>query len=225
MNDHKIYAVIPAYNAAKTIQQVVIELRKSLPGISIIVVNDGSLDATAAIINELDVITIEHENNLGKGTALRDGISKALVSGGEFIFTIDCDYQHNPVECGKFLDKILRENLDLVIGSRMANLNQMPFYRRISNKVTSVLISWRIKQTIADSQSGFRLYRAPVLQSIKLSSKRFEIESEMLIKAALKGFKIGTLNIETIYTYNQISYIKIIDIFRFLRLYLQSFSW
>lgn len=225
MNDHEIYAVIPSYNAAKTIKQVVSELRRSLPKISIIVVNDGSLDGTAAIIKELDVIIIEHKNNFGKGVALRNGIRKALVLGGEFIFTIDSDYQHNPVECKNFLNKILRENLDLVIGSRMANLDQMPCYRRISNKITSKLISWRIKQTIADSQSGFRLYRAQVLQSIKLSSKQFEIESEMLIKAALEGFKIGMLNIETIYTYNQISYIKINDVFRFLRLYFQSFFW
>ena len=225
MKDHEIYAVIPSYNAAETIKQVVTELRRSLPKISIIVVNDGSLDDTAAIIKELDVITIEHKNNFGKGVALRNGIRKALVSGGKFIFTIDSDYQHNPVECNKFLNKILTENLDLVLGSRMATLDQMPFSRRISNKITSKLISWRIKQTIADSQSGFRLYRAQVLQSINLSSKQFEIESEMLIKAALKGFKIGMLNIETIYTCNQISYIKIIDIFRFLRLYLQSFFW
>ena len=225
MNEHEIYAVIPSYNAAKTIKQVVSALRRSLPKISIIVVNDGSLDGTAAIIKELDVITIEHKRNFGKGVSLRNGIRKALVSGGEFIFTIDSDCQHNPVECKNFLNKILRENLDLVIGSRMANLDQMPFYRRISNKITSKLISWRLKQTIADSQSGFRLYRAQVLQSIKLSSKQFEIDSEMLIKAALKGFKIGMLNIEAIYTYNQISHIRIIDVFRFLRLYLQSFFW
>ena len=225
MKNYKIFAVIPAYNAAKTIKQVVVELQKCLPEILIIIVNDGSFDETATILKELDVITIEHTNNLGKGVALRYGIRRALEAGGEFIFTIDSDNQHNPVDCRRLLNELLEQNLDLVIGSRMANLAKMPFYRLISNKVTSKLISWRIKQTIADSQSGFRLYRAHLLQSVKLYSTHFEIESEMLIKASLRGFKIGMVNIETIYTYNQTSYIKAIDIFRFLRLYFQSFSW
>ena len=225
MKDYKIFAVIPAYNAAKTIKQVVGELQKCLPEILIIIVNDGSFDETATILKELDVITIEHTNNLGKGAALRNGIRRALEAGGEFIFTIDSDNQHNPVDCRKLLNELLEQNLDLVIGSRMGNKGKMPFSRQISNRVTSKFVSWRIRQKIADSQSGFRLYRAQLLQSIKLSSTQFEIESEMLIKAALKGFKIGTINIETIYTYNQTSYIKAIDIFRFLKLYFQSFSW
>ena len=225
MKNDKIFAVIPAFNAAKTIKRVVAELQRCLPEISIIIVNDGSFDETATILKELDVIAIEHTNNLGKGAALRNGIGRALNAGGELIFTIDSDNQHNPVDCSKLLKELLEQNLDLVIGSRMGNAGKMPFYRQISNKVTSKFVSWRIRQEIADSQSGFRLYRAQLLQSIELSSNQFEIESEILIKAALKGFKIGTINIETIYTYNQTSYIKAIDIFRFVRLYFQSFSW
>ena len=217
--------MIPAYNAAKTIKQVVVELQKCLPEILIIIVNDGSFDETETILKELDVITIKHTNNLGKGTAIRNGIRRALEAGAELIFTIDSDNQHNPVDCRRLLNELLEQNLDLVIGSRMSNVYKMPISRQISNKVTSKFISWRIRQKIADSQSGFRLYRAQLLQSIKLSSTQFQIESEMLIKAALKGYKIGTINIETIYNYNQISYIKTIDIFRFLKLYFQSFFW
>jgi len=225
MKNHKIYAVIPAYNAAKTIKQVVLELQRCFPEILIIIVNDGSFDETAAILKELDVITIEHTNNLGKGAALRNGIRRALEADGDLVFTIDSDNQHNPVDCKKLLNELLEQNLDLVIGSRMGDVDKMPFYRQISNKVTSILVSWRIRQKIADSQSGFRLYRAQLLQSIELSSNKFEIESEMLIKTALKGFKIGTIDIDSIYTYNQTSYIKAVDILRFLKLYFQSFSW
>ncbi|MFQ5751991.1 MAG: glycosyltransferase family 2 protein [bacterium] len=225
MTNCNICAVIPAYNAAKTVKQVVNDLKECSKDIQIIVVNDGSTDTTESIVKDLDILYLEHKKNLGKGTALRSGFRRALSLAPRYILTLDADAQHNPKNLAKFVNKLEDDDLDFVIGSRMSDISGMPLHRILSNRITSKLISWRIGQNIVDSQSGFRLIRANVLRNMTLNSKRFELESELLIKAGLNGYKIGFANIETIYHKNQFSSMKIIDIFRFVILYLKSFFW
>lgn len=225
MQHDNIYAVIPAYNAAKTLQSVIMELREVIPGIAIVVVDDGSSDATSQIAANLGVKWVQHHRNLGKGAALKRGFHEALSGKARLIFTLDADGQHNPREAIKLLDKIERENLDVVIGSRMTNLSVMPIPRIISNITTSKLISWRIKQNADDSQSGFRLYREETLKGMDVKTNHFDFESELLIKIGQSGFKVGSVAIETIYTSNGVSSIRLIDIFRFTMVYLRSFFW
>ncbi len=225
MEKCNISALIPAYNAEKTIKLVIGELKSISEVANIIVVNDGSSDNTKNIVTNLETFYLEHEGNLGKGAALKTGFKKALELNTNVIVTLDADCQHKPKELIKLIDELLKRKLDLVIGSRLSNTKEMPFHRLVSNRVTSKLISWRVGLDISDSQSGFRAIRTKVLKNINLQSNRYELESELLIKAALFGFKIGFTNIKTIYPKNQPSSIKFTDILRFVLVYIKSFTW
>lgn len=219
----KIYAIIPAYNSEKTIRQVIDDTKTHLPEKSLIVVDDGSHDKTVEIIKDTGVIVLSHEVNQGKGAALKTGFKKALESGADFIFTLDSDGQHQPEAVNRFLDALNQNKADIVLGSRMHDLAQMPFHRKLSNKITSGLISLRIGSPIEDSQCGFRLIRASVLAKINLERDRFDMESEFIIKAGLAGYKFCSVPIKTLYQ-NQSSAIRhISDTFRFIKLYLKSF--
>ncbi|MFQ5648475.1 MAG: glycosyltransferase family 2 protein [bacterium] len=222
----RIYAVIPAYNAAMTLRRIVKRLKSSIPSATIIVVNDGSIDATEKTIAGIDdIIYLKHDHNLGKGTTLRSGFKKALAEGATLILTLDADGQHDPADAEGLLDELYRQNADVMIGSRMTHTERMPLPRVMSNKITSKLISWRLGAKIEDSQSGFRLYRSRVFEALPLHGKFFDLETELLIKIGQRGSRIGTATIETIYQKDQPSAMRIIDIFRFVKVYMHSFFW
>ena len=193
---NKICAVIPFYNEEKTISEII---NRTLQYVDkIIAVNDGSTDNSKQKINNLqNVIVIDYEKNYGKGFALNKGFEKALELGYDTVVTLDSDLQHDPV----FIPDLLREieNYGIVIGNRLNNLADMPLQRRLSNKITSFLLSVKTGQIIPDSQSGFRAIRSDVLRVVKTRSHGYEAESEQIILAARKGFKIGFVNTSTIY--------------------------
>jgi glycosyltransferase involved in cell wall biosynthesis len=226
MEISKICAVIPAYNASKQLRKVVDDLRQWNPKIAILVVDDGSTDDTKRVAKSLNVLVKEHNKNLGKGAALKLGFKTALSMGANVIITLDADAQHNPKDIKQLFSKMDTEKLDLVVGSRMSDTANMPIHRVLSNKITSKLISWRLGQKIEDSQCGFRLIRAELLKNIILESTKFDLESELIIKSGLNGFKIGSATIETIYTDHGSSAINLVtDTFRFIRLLVKSFFW
>jgi len=101
----------------------------------------------------------------------------------------------------------------------------MPIHRKLSNSLTSKIISLRIKQKIVDSQCGFRLYKRKIFETFALTANHYDLESEILIKAGICGFKIGFVNIPAIYQANLNSYIRMIDIFRFIRIIIKSMLW
>ena len=193
---NKICAVIPFYNEEKTLSEII---NRTLQYVDkIIAVNDGSTDNSKQKINNLqNVIVIDYEKNYGKGFALNKGFEKALELGYDTVVTLDSDLQHDPV----FIPDLLREieNYGIVIGNRLNNLADMPLQRRLSNKITSFLLSVKTGQIIPDSQSGFRAIRSDVLRVVKTRSHGYEAESEQIILAARKGFKIGFVNTSTIY--------------------------
>lgn len=224
-----IYVVIPAYNAARTIAGVIGQINRHLPESTVIVVNDGSSDQTAAVLAALahkTIVYLEYPTNRGKGAALKKGFSQALQTGAKVIATIDADNQHQPEDIGKLMQKFEENQCDLVIGSRMSNIACMPVHRRLSNRMTSRLISWRTGQEIPDSQCGFRLIKSKVLEKMKLDTNGFEMESELLIKAALSGFKIGSTEIQTVYFKEHSSSMKLFrDTMRFTNLFFKSLFW
>jgi glycosyltransferase involved in cell wall biosynthesis len=219
-----LYAIIPAYNSEKTIDKVISDLRAHLSAADIIVVDDGSSDSTSEIARALKTIVIAHKKNLGKGAALKSGFKKALSLGAKFVLTLDADGQHNPKDVNRFLSKYEETPFDIIIGSRMANIRDMPIHRILSNKITSQLISWRVGQRVPDSQCGFRLIKADVLKNLQLKTNRFDMESELILKASKKGHKIGFVNIDTIYSNNSTSAMNLIkDTSRFIWVYIHSF--
>ncbi len=216
----KVAVVIPAFNAAGTIAELINQISKFISPENIFVVDDGSDDQTEFIARDLGVWVLHHVNRKGKGTALRDGAMKALGLNYELILTIDSDLQHDPAEIPKFLSAA--SNLDIVIGRRNISTDTMPIHRVISNKLTSKMIASRTGAAIEDSQCGYRLYRARVLRAIDSRCRHFDYESDMLLKATIEGYRVGFVPIKTIYNGSDSS-MRVIDILRFIRVYLKSF--
>lgn len=193
---NRVCAVIPFYNEERFIKKVVTDTLKYVD--KIIAVNDGSTDKSIEHLQSIPGVEIINlKKNNGKGFALQQGFEEALNRNIEFIITLDGDGQHPPESIPLLLNKI--ENFDIVIGNRLDDLSSMPIHRRLSNKLTSFLLSKKLGTKIYDSQSGFRIYKQEVLRKIKTVFSGFEAESEILVKAVRNGFKVGFINIPTIY--------------------------
>lgn len=193
---NRVCAVIPFYNEERFIKKVVTDTLKYVD--KIIAVNDGSTDKSIEHLQSIPGVEIINlKKNNGKGFALQQGFEEALYRNIEFIITLDGDGQHPPESIPLLLNKI--ENFDIVIGNRLDDLSSMPIHRRLSNKLTSFLLSKKLGTKIYDSQSGFRIYKQEVLRKIKTVCSGFEAESEILVKAVRNGFKVGFINIPTIY--------------------------
>jgi len=148
-----IVALIPAHDEAPRIASVVAATVDQLP---VIVVDDGSTDATTVRAREAGADVIEQRPNQGKGAALRTGFRRALADGADAILTLDADGQHDPAEIRRFLAAWAAEpRPDLVIGQR--SFRAMPPVRRLSNELGRIAFSWAVGQPIPDNQSGYRL--------------------------------------------------------------------
>lgn len=189
-------AVIPFYNERNTIREII---ERTLPYVDkIILIDDGSLDGSAQMIEENErVILLVNEKNMGKGAAMNKGFLKSAELGFSVTVTLDADLQHDPKCIPDFLSQI--NNYDIVIGNRLGDISSMPGHRILSNFLTSFFLSKKTGVKILDSQSGFRAYKTGILQRIIPGYKGFEAESEILVNAARQGFTIGFVNIPTIY--------------------------
>jgi len=218
----KICLLLPAYNEANAIGDIISESLMFVE--SVIVVDDGSSDDTFRIAEKLGAVVLKHKSNLGKGMALRTGFEYALKEGYDLIFTVDADGQHEPGDIPRFLEKLRRDNPDILIGARTIERWNMPLHRRLNNRLISTVGSWFCGQKVVDFQSGFRLIKSEVLRSVTLETKRYETESELLIKAGRLGFRIDTLPIRTIYN-GEVSNIKPLrEIFLFTRMLCKSLT-
>jgi len=219
----RICLLIPAYNEARTIGQVVSEAREIIE--SVVVVDDGSQDATAQIAEDSGAIVIKHSVNSGKGAALRTGFQHVLDNGYDALITMDSDGQHDVNDIPGFLKAFDERGSGIIIGSRMQDITTMPAVRKFTNKFTSFVGSLLTHQKIRDSQSGFRLISSDVLRAVELETAGYEMESELLIKASRAGFRITSVPIKTIYG-QEISKINpVVDTCRFVRLLFRSLRW
>lgn len=193
---NRIVAVIPFFNEEKTIKKV---LENVIPKVDkIILINDGSTDNSLQnIINDKKIILINHSQNLGKGKALKSGFLRSIELNYEFTITLDADYQHDPANIENFLTVI--SNYDCVIGSRKHDFSNMPYHRKLSNYLTSKLLSIKTGNNIEDSQSGYRIFKTSILNHILPEFDGFEAESEMIVKMCRNNYKIGFTPIPTIY--------------------------
>jgi len=207
--------VIPAFQAARTIGELVHHIADQ--GLAAVVVDDGSRDRTAAIASEQGAVVISHLRNQGKGAALRTGFAYALRSQYEGVITMDSDGQHDPTEIPALIQAGEHQHAGLVLGNRMANGAAMPQARRWTNRLMSGIVSFVARQRIPDSQCGFRFIRKEVLQQVPLRAKRFEIETELVIAAAVRRWKIISIPVQSIYQQQQCSHIRPLpDALRFL---------
>ena len=222
----KFCGLIPAYNVARTISQVVQQTRQHLS--VVVVVDDGSQDETAHLARESGATVLRIPKNQGKGWALRSGFNDLLQEPWEGIITLDGDLQHDPAEIPKLIEEYDKTKPDIVIGSRMAEAEKIPGIRYWTNRVGVFFISWAAGQPLADTQSGFRLYRREVLESIPLWTSRYDTESEILIKAGMRGMKITCVPIKTIYYEDELhhsSFRPFPDTFLICMVFLKSLFW
>ncbi len=191
----KILALIPAYNEASHVGDVVTSARSYLP---VLVVNDGSTDDTATRAEEAGATLLEQIPNQGKGAALRTGFRWAIDAGYEAVITLDADGQHDPAEIHEFLDTYADGQADLIIGAR--GFEGMPPTRRLANTVGRWSFSWAIGQPIPDNQSGYRLISRRLMEAILVSGEAgFEFEVEMIVVCVQRGFTLDWVPIRTIY--------------------------
>jgi glycosyltransferase involved in cell wall biosynthesis len=222
----KYDVVIPAYNAEKTIPELLSQLAAlDQPPENIIVVDDGSEDNTAQICEKHNVRIIRNFENRGKGDVLKVGIRAFLEdSQSDFLLCMDADLQHPVASIPDFLATASKKESKFVLGVRKDRLKSMPGHRVLSNLLTSQIISWISGQDIQDSQCGFRLIHKDVLRKVQLTEKGYQLESEMILESAKEGFHIDSVSIPTIYN-NEKSYIaNVSDTYRFTRLIIRELT-
>jgi glycosyltransferase involved in cell wall biosynthesis len=210
-----VLALLPAHNEQATVREVLEGVLHHVD--QALVVDDGSDDRTseeAARVGRTDVLRIPRT---GKGGALRAGFKRAVENGYDWVLTLDSDGQHDPGEIPAFLAAAHVESVPMVVGSRCGDLAEMPWLRRATNLFMSWWLSRLARQAIPDSQNGYRLIATAVLREIPLTTCHFETESELLVAAARRGYRIGSVPIRTIYRKGGVSHIrKVPDTWRFL---------
>lgn len=189
----RITAILPAYNEEISIGSVILRARQHAD--RVIVIDDGSSDATAEVARLAGAGVIRHPENRGKGAALKTGFEAAI--GADIIVTLDSDGQHNPEEIPKLVAPILKGEADIVNGSRYLNGKDRntPFYRRIGQIVLDKVTNMNSGLAITDTQSGFRAFAAHIVPVFKFRRSGFGIESEMLADAAKAGLRIKEVEI------------------------------
>jgi glycosyltransferase involved in cell wall biosynthesis len=217
--------VIPAYNAARTLGKVLELIREVSPHLAVLVVDDGSTDRTSAVAEIGKAMVTRHEQNMGKGKALRTGFAEFLNRDFRAVITLDADGQHSPLEIPKLIETWLNKRADIVIGTRRRQVGRMPVLRIFTNTVSSWLVSLSAGQYVPDSQSGYRLIARSVIENIHTESQGYGAESEILIKAAIAGYTIESAPIATLYG-DEKSYIHPLkQPFLFLGLIFKSLFW
>ena len=186
-----LFIVIPAYNESTVMYGVVKKIR--MRGYThIIVVDDGSDDATRERAVRAGATVVRHSINRGKGAAVKTGIEAAKQLGAEMVVTMDGDGQHDPIDISDTV-KFLGKGNDVVIGSRFLSRQYIPFGKKIANAIANhiSLILYRVRTS--DSQSGFRGYGKKALDVVNTFSDRYEFDMEMFRE--IRRHKLKTIEI------------------------------
>jgi glycosyltransferase involved in cell wall biosynthesis len=214
----KVGVLIPAYESEASLRQWLPELLKSAPAACVCVVDDGSRDKTAESCRQLGVSLLSHDVNLGKGAALKTGFAYFVKNGFDWVITMDADGQHAVGDLPKFLREIRRKpGIGLCIGWRSLSMNKMPLARIISNTLTSLVLTLLTGKPIRDSQCGYRVYAARLLQSVTLVHQRFELESEVILKASYLHFPVSFVKVQTLYCSTESHISHLLDTLRWIK--------
>jgi dolichol-phosphate mannosyltransferase len=200
----KKVAIIPAYNEEKTIAHVVDDLKNNVD--EVVVVNDGSTDRTLEIIKNLGIVVVSHATNRGYGEALRSGYQKGLEIDGDVFLLIDADLQHDTKEATKLMDFLIKNNQDIVIGSRfLQNKSRIPLYRRFGIRVFTILTRVFIGVKLTDAQSGFRVFTRKAVEKI-IDFKNGDMGSSIEILYLAKKHKLKIAEYPITCSYENVEY-------------------
>ena len=198
--------LIPTYNNSATLKRVLGEVQHYTS--NIIVVNDGSTDKTSAILEEFDQLeVINLIKNQGKGNALKTGFKKAAELGYDHAISMDSDGQHFPDDLPVFIDALEARTPDdpelLVIGSRQMDDPSVPQKSSFGNRCSSFWFWVETGVKLQDTQCGYRLYPLKTVNELELYTSRFELEIEVIVKAAWDGVEVKNLPVKVLYDFNE----------------------
>ena len=197
MNSH-VVAIVPALNEASTIAHVIVGLRDRIAWV--VVVDDGSSDATADIARAAGATVISHAEPRGKGQAVRTALEHVLAKPDvECVLILDGDMQHLPEEAGRLIDTAAATGADLVVGERQFDRDAMPTSRYYANRYGSAALSSFTGVPLQDTQCGYRLFRADILRRLRLRATGYDIETEMLVKVSRLGGRIVSVPVSAVY--------------------------
>jgi glycosyltransferase involved in cell wall biosynthesis len=196
---HKIgvLAGIPAYNEASYVGSIVLQARQYVD--EVIVVDDGSTDNTTRVAELAGATVIRHNQNRGYGAAVQSILAEAKKRNPDVLVLLDADSQHDPNEI-PILIKPISEGFDLVIGSREAQRDKTPRYRRIGKGVIMRSTRLASKTSISDSECGFRAFSQRAISELELKATGMAVSSETIVQAAEKNLRITEVPISNIYT-------------------------
>ena len=174
-----ILAIVPAYNEEKTIGPVVEGLFQQVD--DVVVVDDGSLDRTAAVARAAGATVLVHAVNRGQGAALRTGIAYALQEGADTVVTFDADGQHRAADLPRLLEPVLSGKVDIALGSRfLSKRSRMPLARRVVLRA-GVVVQWVLYGIkLTDAHNGLRAMSRRAAEAIRIDADRMEHASEIV---------------------------------------------
>ncbi|MCZ6779833.1 MAG: glycosyltransferase family 2 protein [Acidobacteriota bacterium] len=199
MSTPKLSVVIPVFNEAQTIRQIVDRVRKNPLEKEIVIVDDCSTDGTREILNQLESIpevrVFYQDRNQGKGAALRRGVAEVR---GEVVIFQDADLEYNPAEYPKLIGPILEGKADVVFGSRFAGGQHhrvLYYWHYVGNKLLTTFSNVFNNVNLTDMETCYKAFRREVIQSFKIEEDRFGIEPEVTAKVAKGGWRLYEVGI------------------------------
>ena len=192
------FALVPAFNEEKNIEEVILRLRKS-PKVNSIVIDDGSTDSTAELVKKLGVTLLRHRTNKGKGEAIKTGFNYILKNHPEakYIVLIDADMQYLPEEIEKILEPLEKNEAGFVMGYR--NWRAVPFRHKLGNFVWRVLFNFIFGTNLKDTNCGYMGFTKNAMKKIKKLYGGYIIENTMLVEAIKNKIKIKQVPVTVVY--------------------------
>lgn len=201
----KVVVVMPAYNAAKTLEKTYKDIPKGVAD-EVLVVDDNSHDETVEVVKKLNLPVFVHPQNLGYGGNQKTCYGQALARGADIVVMIHPDYQYDATLTGYLIQPIIEGRADIMLGSRIRSRTEalaggMPIYKYISNRFLTFIENLVLGLNLSEYHTGFRAYRREVLEKVpfKLFSDDFVFDQEILIAAHSTGFRMGEIAVPVRY--------------------------
>lgn len=199
----KLLVMIPAYNEAQIIGKVLSRIPKRISGIQkidTVVIDDGSLDKTSQVARKFKIYILRHLINRGLGATLATGFEYAKQRDYDFVITFDADGQHDPRDIRRIISPLLKKNIDVVVGSRLLQKHQMPFFRWLVNYLSNIYTYLLFNIWTSDSQSGLRAFSEKAYRRFTIRSQGMEVSSEIFREIRKLNLHFVEVPIQAIYT-------------------------
>ena len=216
----KTILIIPCYNDNSHLKTLLDSISLENILFDILIIDDGSKKEVSIKSANHNILLIRNDINRGKGYSIKKGLEYAFSNQYTHAITLDADLQHDPKYINKFIE--IDKNVNIVIGARSFD-KTMPFHRRLSNSITSFIISILTRKKIEDSQSGYRRYKLSSKSFADCIEDGFQFESEILInELRLDYASLEHISIPTLYNNEKSSINNVLDTYKFIKLILRK---